>query len=292
LRNRGNREDLPGCLWAKTPTEGGTKGHPLPLHLLDVAACADAVLEREPETTRQRMAEIFGLPWEQARPLLLLLIASHDIGKACPGFQMKWDGFRKLQPGIGLRVPISVDTNINHAFVTQICLSELLQSETRWAEEFAHLAADAVGSHHGERCGPARLERLGGNRRALGGDDWSEVRRSIFHDLLDCFKVGHSPSKEKINGPGFMLLAGLTSFADWIGSNEMWFGFGIPKDCLDLPVWWDRRREIADKALDSIGWFPLDYYCNFVMTAVKPPPEAILIVKASAGPAVICRREI
>jgi CRISPR-associated endonuclease/helicase Cas3 len=202
------------------------------------------------------MAEIFGLPWEQARPLLLLLIASHDIGKACPGFQMKWDGFRKLQPGIGLRVPISVDTNINHAFVTQICLSELLQSETRWAEEFAHLAADAVGSHHGERCGPARLERLGGNRRALGGDDWSEVRRSIFHDLLDCFKVGHSPSKEKINGPGFMLLAGLTSFADWIGSNEMWFGFGIPKDCLDLPVWWDRRREIADKALDSIGWFP------------------------------------
>ena len=40
------------CLWAKTAVEGDPSWHPLILHLLDVAVCADAVLQREPETTR------------------------------------------------------------------------------------------------------------------------------------------------------------------------------------------------------------------------------------------------
>ena len=68
-------------LWAKTCSNGQFPYHPLILHLLDVAACADAILNREPETTRQRMAEVLGLPWEEAKPWLLILIASHDLGK-------------------------------------------------------------------------------------------------------------------------------------------------------------------------------------------------------------------
>jgi CRISPR-associated endonuclease/helicase Cas3 len=79
-------------LWAKTQREKGNGWHPLPLHVLDVAASADAILMREPEVTRQRMAEILGMEWTLARPWLLLLIACHDLGKASPGFQVKWDG--------------------------------------------------------------------------------------------------------------------------------------------------------------------------------------------------------
>ena len=43
-----------------------------------------------------------------------------------------------------------------------------------------------------------------------------------------------TPGKSKLNGPDFMLLAGLTSFAEWIGLNEDWFPFGTPEDCDDL----------------------------------------------------------
>jgi hypothetical protein len=53
-----------------------------------------------------------------------------------------------------------------------------------------------------------------------------------------------------------MLLAGLTSFADWIGSNEAWFPFGSPMDCENLPSWFESRRSGADRALDAIGWAP------------------------------------
>lgn len=256
MGNCRNREDASIYLWGKAPLEGNTEWHPLLLHLLDVAACADAILEREPETTRLRIAEIFGLPWDLSRPLLLLLIAAHDIGKACPGFQVNWDGYRNLQPENGLRMPIFVDKRVNHGFVSQVCLRDLLRSEMHWSEEFANLAADAVGSHHGERCGPARLRRLEGSGPALGDAGWFKIRRSIFRDLLEFFETGLPPSRDKIDGPDFMLLAGLTSFSDWIGSNEAWFHYGSPADCLDLKAWWNQRQKVAETALDGIGWFP------------------------------------
>lgn len=38
-------------LWAKTAKDGGQGWHPLILHLLDVAASADAILAREQDCT-------------------------------------------------------------------------------------------------------------------------------------------------------------------------------------------------------------------------------------------------
>ncbi len=111
-------------LWAKTPKSGATGWHPLMLHMLDVAASADAILAREPKSTRIRMAAIFGMMWEEARAWLLLVVACHDLGKACPGFQCKWPDLLALT---GLRLPRSPNTEINHAFVSQIALTKLLQ---------------------------------------------------------------------------------------------------------------------------------------------------------------------
>lgn len=62
--------------------------------------------------------------------------------------------------------------------------------------------------------------------------------------------------KESLSGPDFMLLAGLTSFADWIGSNEEWFAFGSPADCDNLESWFEERRVCAEQALNAIGWEP------------------------------------
>lgn len=85
--------------------------------MLDVAASAEAILAREAVSTRTRVAAVLGREWEQARPWLLLLIACHDLGKACPGFQCKWKNLSGLNVG---RIP---NTDINHAFISQIALS-------------------------------------------------------------------------------------------------------------------------------------------------------------------------
>jgi CRISPR-associated endonuclease/helicase Cas3 len=96
-------------IWAKTGKDGTNTWHPLILHMLDVAASADAILAREPETTRLRMAAILDLDWDDAHPWILLLIACHDLGKASPGFQCKWQNLSGLDAG---RSP---NTDCNHA---------------------------------------------------------------------------------------------------------------------------------------------------------------------------------
>lgn len=237
-------------IWAKTGKSGDERWHPLILHILDVAASADAILAREPESTRKRIADILGMAWEEARPWLLLVIACHDLGKACPGFQCKWENLSGMDAG---RNP---NTEINHAFVSQIEL-EVLLMDRGWPEELALLVADAVGCHHGERASPNTLDHLMGDRRALGESEWTEARRSLLEALLGVFKPSKAPTKEKLSGPDFMLLSGLTSFADWVGSNEDWFPFGGPGDCEDLESWFQKRRtQNAEQALNAIGWEP------------------------------------
>ena len=128
-------------LWAKTSPEGSY--HPLILHLLDVAACADAILEREPLATRERFAQILKLEWIHARPWILTIAACHDLGKACPGFQCKWTGSRTLLAESDLTVPTLPKTDINHAYVSQIALAAIL-AERGWPIEFAEQVAAAA----------------------------------------------------------------------------------------------------------------------------------------------------
>lgn len=238
-------------LWAKTDKKDGARWHPLILHLLDVAASTEAILMREPEATRMWMANCFGMSWEDARPWFLLLISCHDLGKACPGFQCKWLN----APITGLRTPRSPNTGINHAFVSQIALAEILRKKG-WAGDLAELVADAVGCHHGSRAAPTTLDHLEGDARAIGKDAWSQARWDILEALLNVFHPSQVPSKQSLSGAEFMLLSGLTSFADWIGSNEDWFPFGSPEDCNDLSGWFHERRACAKQALDAIGWDP------------------------------------
>jgi CRISPR-associated endonuclease/helicase Cas3 len=241
-------------LWAKTDRNNDARWHPLILHLLDVAASAEAILAREPKATRNRMAAILGMEWAEARPWLLLIIACHDLGKACPGFQCKWLNMS------GLRLPRVPNTDVHHAFVSQITLAEMLK-EISWNESLADLISDAVGCHHGERAsenakGKAEYEIYVGSGERLEAvrNDWIEARRGLVAALQQVFNPSRTPTKETLSGPDFMMLSGLTSFADWIGSNEEWFTFGTVEDCEDLPGWFQKRRGCAEQALDAIGW--------------------------------------
>lgn len=236
-------------LWAKTGGDASDRWHPLILHVLDVAASADALMNREPESTRVRMASVLGMKWEQARPWILLIVACHDLGKASPGFQCKWPA---LVDRVGLDVR-SADTHINHAFVSQFTLGNFL-IQLGWSVDLAEQVSDATGCHHGERISPLKLEQLETNRRAVGRDEWARARRSLFDALLDVLRPGAAPIKPSLSGPDFILLAGLISFSDWVGSNEILFPFGTPQDCDDLDSWFRKRRVNAERALDSIGW--------------------------------------
>jgi CRISPR-associated endonuclease/helicase Cas3 len=234
------------------------------------------------------MAEILGLEWAEARAWLLFVIACHDLGKACPEFQDKWP---VLLPSLGLKLPRSPKTGINHAYVSQIALKNFL-CENSWPEDLAELAADAIGCHHGERISPTTLANLEGhvcpNTRDPWKNDWAQARKYLADALLGVFQPVISPGKNNLTGPDFMLLSGLTSFADWIGSNEEWFPFGSPDDCGNLQEWFEKRRGCAEQALNVIGWqvrIPLVTQAKTFEQVFNFPPrplqEAIAVALAS-----------
>jgi CRISPR-associated endonuclease/helicase Cas3 len=185
--------------WAKTDKDGGSRWHPLALHLLDVAASADAILTREPESTRKRMGEILGLEWEDARAWILLLIACHDVGKACPSFQAKWPD----RPTVaGLRFPRRVDKHVNHGFVGQLALTELLRG-IGWPDGLAELGADAVGCHHGSRASEGDRDKAAGEMQVGRGErleevrsDWHQARAGLFDALREVFRPARVPLKQ------------------------------------------------------------------------------------------------
>ncbi|MCM2329958.1 MAG: CRISPR-associated helicase Cas3' [Pseudomonas sagittaria] len=273
-------------MWAKT--DKTDQWHPLLLHCLDVAAAALAILEREPRKTRDQLAEALGIHWEVAKPWLLLLISAHDLGKACPGFQCKWKNLSGLNPG---RTP---NTKINHAFVSQIALAEWL-IEHNWPDELARLASDAVGCHHGSRASGAMLETLEGDLSAIGRSEWTDARHELLNVLFEVFQPTALPEKADLSGPEFMLLAGLTSFSDWIGSNTEWFGFGCEADTDNPKAWFEARYTNAEQALDALGWQPrtplLTSPCSFHEVFGFPPrplQEAVATVLADLDePAIL-----
>jgi CRISPR-associated endonuclease/helicase Cas3 len=242
-----------GNLWAKTSDIVKGDYHPLLLHLLDVAASADAILQREPQNTRNQIAAILGLEWDKARPWLLLLIACHDLGKACPGFQLKWDESKQLLTRGEFHIPKGYETCVNHAFVSQFALEQLL-IDIKWPVGLAELCADAIGCHHGIRATPTKIDRISGDRYGVDGENWEPVWKDIFKAICEALGVDVPPVKTSFSGTDFMLLSGLASFADWIGSNEEWFPFGKVQDCDDLTVWFNQRQKNAEVALKAIGW--------------------------------------
>jgi CRISPR-associated endonuclease/helicase Cas3 len=267
-------------LWAKSAKGEAGSWQPLVLHLVDVAACADVILEREPESTRDRMGAILGLTWDEGRPWILLLIACHDLGKACPSFQAKWQD----RPSVELRHPRQIDHGVNHGFVSQLSLQSILE-ELGWPTSLAELASDAVGCHHGSRASERdkrsatrEIEIGRGEHTAAIRADWDYARRRVCDELFGVLNPGVTPTKSAMSGPDFMLLAGLTSFADWIGSNETWFNFGTPADCDDLGGWFTRRLETAASALDAIGWLdrrPLSLVPRDFLEVFKRAPRPL-----------------
>ncbi len=238
------------ALWAKSPKleTDPPDGHSVIAHLLDVAACAWEILEREPVSTIQLFAIDFGLELDQTKPWVCALVGLHDLGKASPAFQQKWEGGRE-------RVKEYLPWNNNqtkppddvpHSAVSQLELCRLLPTRG-WSLRAARLAADAVGAHHGWRVEAGLLGKAD-TRAENGGVQWANVRTELFEAVLEALNIQSTPNSDFLTAGAFQRLAGLTSFADWIGSSLPFAQFEAVETYFLL------AKKRARIALDKVGW--------------------------------------
>ncbi len=156
-----------------------------------------------------------------------LLAACHDVGKVSPTFYA--------------RLCLASQSNLEEA--KKLCdemrfefeSSKLFNKESQWGGHPAtgflsirELTKDdsiawVVGAHHGRF--PCQAATLSASALApsLGGDSWRKERENLIHRLEKDFKVSF-PSNLSLYGR--LLLAGLTTVSDWIGSGNL---FNNPK---------------------------------------------------------------
>lgn len=242
-------------LWAKTD-RSANRVHPLLWHLIDVGQVARSLWDRVlADGFRQHIARLLNLDVESAGRLLSFWCATHDIGKACPNFQRKYEPATRTQEQAGFCFPRLFGRNkIKHAAVSAVILPDLLVQEAQHEADVAKQIAKALGGHHGV-WPPARLLNSYKNERITGDKVWQEAQRTLIQQLIDEFQppaahfLGHDLEEQNTV---LTLLSGLASVADWIGSMDRYFPFRSPDTPPETYAVQSARK--AERALDALGW--------------------------------------
>jgi CRISPR-associated endonuclease/helicase Cas3 len=238
--------------------------HPVICHLIDVAAVTqnlwDAVFRPQ---FREWLAKRLELDEDSCGRWLAFWSGAHDIGKVAPCFQDRNDqrtnALNKRLQDAGF---LFSTWNKPHGTISSAILAELLEAPTDWPRLDRKLAvqvAIAVGGHHG--LFPADWidvrDLLRSTRQPCS---WDAARREMLASLARLLGVGvRAPQLPETSDLSiFMVLAGLTSVADWIGSNQAFFR---PKGCpavvqsgLDLDGYFTEAQDRAKQALTALGW--------------------------------------
>ena len=232
-------------LWAKS---GDLVGHSLLGHMLDVAAVAEELLNREPRQTLDWASGAFHVPRKSIIRWLALLAGLHDFGKAIPGFQCKWEPGRRADEEQGLTfTPVSIKTG-RHDLASAALLRRAL---SRIHPDSAWIAGvcQALGAHHGYM---PRVREINDAEPRSEGSIWEEARQTLLDVYLKTLAVEETPEPGAIDLPATAWLAGLISMADWIGSNQEWFPPGDSRET--LAEYQQLARQRAKRALDHIKW--------------------------------------
>jgi CRISPR-associated endonuclease/helicase Cas3 len=226
--------------WAKT-IQDKQPGISVLEHLLNVGYVAQSIANSAPELLKEFQIE--------ARTIAALA-ALHDLGKISPGFQCKCDEWLKEKNLLDLaaRWNWKVTMESDHGKVSHAALQTYFQENGVDETTAAYLSA-VLGGHHGRLNPPD--ERGFRPQKAIteshSGIDWDLERKRVANSVVSEFGVTLTGLRVDDSSPTLWWVGGLTSVADWIGSDETYFP---PEGGMSA----QKARENAKKCLDEIGF--------------------------------------
>lgn len=251
--------NLEQCLAKSYKTEDGSviPGRMVFSHCLIVGQVARALIQRMPAWLR---SDLFPQGSE-------LIAAAHDIGKVSPTFQNKIYSALTLRNKSVLSALSSFNPEIEkqwggHAGVSQATLQD---------ESLGQYIPRIVGQHHGFR---PNLTIYDSTSEVFGGKLWNDQRLLLTNQLksvMGCeFPIVESELKA-------LVLAGLTTVADWIGSGYLF-------NAAD-----EASIDLVNEAVDLAGFMPLKLKPNLSFNDVfgfDPKDTQIKLIDVANQPGV------
>jgi len=270
--------------------------------MLDVVACARLLLTELYPGRLTAYAVAIGVAEEDALAWVLFTVALHDLGKLTPPFQAKAPHRMDALRSMGLDFPDGEEPHGSMSAILVPAELERLGCPTRLARGLAA----AVAAHHGDFATTAALNNLEDDPRRNAGRRpiWAELRRDLADALCAITGVNRArapriPSSAALRHSLYADLAGLTTVADWLGSNADVFRYVEPPQAAEayLAVAADRakislreagfRRPPRPSARSFEGLFsprtpwPLHEAVHRVLNEVGP--GSLVIIEAPMG---------
>lgn len=264
--------------------------HLLPFHLLDVAAVLAAAFDGHPALL-ERLAGRLGLPVDDARALLVSLLALHDVGKL-GSFQ------RRLFPDAGGGVsPLGLSLSgyaayewkdhghdkLGQALLRRVATERPELFPTGQVERLARGAFPSKAlnrlfalttGHHG------RPPRVAEEASSHSGHHRSEDRAALADWIGHVITARHLswpaalPTLERL-APVSYGLAGLFTLCDWLGSNER---FPYRDEPMDLDLYW------ADHALPTARDLLAELRPAGLVPVRRPAAKPFAVLMANLDP--------
>lgn len=213
-------------LWAKLSVQEG-KWLPLAVHMRDSATVASYLWDRWlSESTKRLIDRSLNDSGSSADPLnfIMFLAASHDLGKASPGFQVKASD---QSPQILERIKksgFSVKSGIDPSKMPHATISMAIMERNGLDRSVAVIA----GGHHGappskDDIRPARMTAYS-NNTGFKDQTWVDVQNGLLNLAFEISGLDRG-SIEGLSLPVNVqdVLTGIVIIADWLASNEQFF---------------------------------------------------------------------
>ncbi len=269
-------------LWGKADPARAARSspewHPLLCHALDVVACAERLLVDVRPDRLDALALPIQMPHDAAVAWLLLFVALHDLGKATPPFQRKVPTRAAALAALGLDFP---NRDEPHGSLSASPATRTL-TDRGVPSSLARWVARAVGAHHGEFTALAELSGLEREKGSLlppyagKAPLWAVLREHLVAALADACLITDAtprpavPATPSERNAFIADLAGLTTVADWLGSNADVFAYVDPPP--SVAEYLGIARERAVRAIGDAGWR-------------KPPRSSLQTFRALFGKA-------
>lgn len=239
-------------LWAKK-SDDDKDHYPLLCHMMDAAAVADQIWQNCLHQSAKRFVaselQLSDNEFEAGK-WLSFFVGLHDFGKATPDFQGESEKIKgELEKSFFKfnRKPMTY-----HGVASACLLPDFFKEAV--SIDFSKKVAIAIGGHHGTF---PRSEELQETRRFLGNGQWNTIRTELYNQMVEsCQTRDRILPNSKPGNALFMFLAGLTSVADWIASNELFFPISAHDSYQTHIEYAKHQAANALKTLHWTGWKP------------------------------------